>query len=307
MNARVAAVVLNYRTPDDTILAVRSLQAADTDFVSIVIVDNGSNDGSAEAFRRQLFGVTVIELSTNQGFSAGCNAGLEHVLQAGAEHVLFLNSDVIVPPDMVSVLLGILEDDRRIGIVSPLVRRRRNPSLIDSLGLAYHVPSGRMRMIGHGCHVENIDPFSYRLVDAVSGCAMLVRRDVFEAVGLLRTEYFFGFEDLDLCCRAREHGFLVACAGGTFVLHEGSRSIGPRSPMRAYFATRNHLLLADRFPAERSGLTRRVRLARVFALNLAHVITAEDIPTLGGLAASVRGARDFVLGRFGSPGSSPHR
>jgi GT2 family glycosyltransferase len=305
MTARVAAVILNYCTADDTILAVRSLQAADSDFAAIVVVDNGSSDGSVDAFRRQLAGVDVIPLPSNQGFSGGCNAGIEHALRTGATDVLLLNSDVIVPPDMLPVLLRVLERDDRIGIVSPIVRRRRHPDRVESLGLAYHQPSGRMRMIGHGADVDRIDIFDSRLVDAVSGCAMLVRRDVFEAVGLLRSEYFFGFEDLDFCCRAREHGFLIACAGKTFVLHEGGRSIGPRSASRAYFATRNHLLLAKRFPGGGSALARGVRLARVLALNLAHAIRARDIPTLRGLVASLRGARDFALGRFGSSESMP--
>jgi len=69
--------------------------------------------------------------------------------------------------------------------------------------------------------------------------------------------------------------------------------------MRAYFATRNHLLLASRFPAGGSRLGRGLRLANVLALNLAHTIGAADIPTVRGLAASVRGARDFVAGRLG--------
>jgi GT2 family glycosyltransferase len=304
MNARVAAVILNYRTADDTILAARSLQASDAACASILIVDNASRDGSIEAFGVALNGVGLLERSSNDGFSAGCNAGIEHALRDGATHVLLLNSDVIVPPDLLSGLLRTLERDSRIGVVAPIVRMRRRPDRIESLGLAYHAASGRMRMIGHGARVEDIDAFEARLVDAVSGCAMLVRREVFEAVGLLRSEYFFGFEDLDFCCRAREQRFLIACAGTSFVLHEGSRSIGPRSAMRAYFSTRNHLLLADRFPAGRSGLARLVRLTRVLALNLAHAMTARDIPTVRGLSASLRGAKDFALGRFGSPGST---
>jgi GT2 family glycosyltransferase len=306
MKVRAAAVILNYRTADETILAVRSLQAADDDVSPIVVVDNGSNDGSLSAFRQHLTGVEVIELPANDGFSVGCNAGIQRALQAGATHVLLLNSDIIVPPRMLSELFRVLDRDPRIGVVSPVVRRRRSPDLVESLGLSYDLRSGRMRMIAHGAHVDSVSRFDFRLVDAVSGCAMLVRRDVFETVGPLRSEYFFGFEDLDFCCRARGHKFLIACAGDAFVVHEGSRSIGPRSAMRAYFATRNHLLLAGRFPPDGSQLARRARLAIVLGLNLVHVIAARDIPTMRGLAAAVRGAKDFALGRFGSPAATRH-
>jgi len=294
---RTVAVVLNHRTAADAILAVRSLQAADEGITDIVLVDNGSGDGSVELFERHLSGVEILPLAENRGFSDGCNAGIQRALDSNAARILLLNSDVVVPPDAPAALHRVLDADPRIGIVGPIVRCRRNPDLLESMGFSYHEPSGRMRMLGHGSRAEQAPAFECRLVDGVSGSAMLIRREVFTAIGLLASDYFFGFEDLDFCCRARAKRFLTACAGSAYVLHEGSRSIGRRSAMRAYFATRNHLLLASRFPAGGSRLGRGLRLANVLALNVAHTIGAADIPTVRGLAASARGARDFVTGR----------
>jgi GT2 family glycosyltransferase len=302
MSSRTAAVILNYRTAADTILAVRSLQAADATLATIVVVDNASADASVDAFREHLAGVAILERPRNEGFADGCNAGISHALEAGADAVLLLNSDVIIPPDLPAALQRVLDADRRIGIVAPIVRCRHDPDLVESAGLSYHASSGRLRMIDHGTRIEALVSFGCRLVEAVTGCAMLVRREVFEAVGLLRGEYFFGFEDVDFCCRARAQGFLTACAGSTFVLHEGHRTIGRRAAARAYFATRNHLLLASRFPPDGSRLARRLRLANVLALNVAHVLTARDIPTVKGLAASIQGAKDFARGRLGPAG-----
>jgi GT2 family glycosyltransferase len=298
---RTIAVILNYQTPGDTILAVRSLQADDKAVDAIVVVDNASSDGSIEAFRKHLTDVEIVECVRNDGFSAGCNAGIAWALEHGATHVLLLNSDVIAPPGTVSALLAALAGDRRIGIVAPEVRFRNNPDLVESRGVSYDASSGRMRMIAHGQRRQNLAAFDCCLVDGVSGCAMLIRREVLEAVGPLRNEYFFGFEDLDFCCRARRLGFLIACVGSASVLHEGSRSIGRRSPQRAYLATRNHLLLASRFPPGSSRLRRTARLMYVLFLNLAHVLTAPDIPLVSGMLASARGTRDFVRGRFGPP------
>lgn len=302
MKGRIAAVVLNYRTPADTILAVRSLQGTDATIAPIVVVDNGSGDDSLECLRRHLHGVELLALERNLGFSAGCNAGIRPALDSGVEGVLLLNSDVIVPPAAADAMWQVLAAHPRVGIVSTIVRCRHNPDVVESIGFSYHVATGRMRLIGHGSRFDTLPRFDSRIVDAVTGCAMLVRREVFEAVGFLRDEYFFGFEDLDFCCRARERGWLSACAGTTFVLHAGHGSIGRRATARAYFATRNHLLVASRFPSADSSVRRSARLANVVALNIAHRLTARDIPPARGLIATALGVRDFLRGRTGEAG-----
>jgi GT2 family glycosyltransferase len=304
---RLAAVALNYRTPDDTILAVRSLQAADAPPAVIVVVDNGSGDDSCERLRRHLHGIELLALERNEGFSGGCNAGIRAALESGADAVLLINSDVIVPPSAPAAMWQTLETHPRVGIVSTIVRRRHNPDLVESVGLSYDATTGRMRLIEHGSRWESLPPFDSRIVDAVTGCAMLIRREVFETVGLLSREYFFGFEDLDFCCRASEQGWLSACAGTTFVLHAGHGSIGRHTAARAYFAARNHLLVASRFPSAGSRFQRSARLAHVAALNVMHSLKAPDIPRARGLVATARGVHDFLRGRMGEGGGSGQR
>jgi GT2 family glycosyltransferase len=299
---RIAAVVLNYRTAGDTILAVRSLQASDARIAPIVVVDNGSADGSLACFRRHLTRVDMIALEPNVGFPAGCNAGIRHALAAGADDILLVNSDVVLPPETPAALQRVFDDHPRVGIVSAIVRRRSNPDVVESIGVSYDRATGRMRLLEHGVRVTHLGPFDTRIVDAVSGCVMLIRREVIAAIGLLRDEYFFGFEDLDYCCRACAAGWLSACAGSTFVLHEGNRSIGRRATARAYFAARNHLVLASRFPPAGSRLGRIMRLANVLALNAAHVAVSRELPLARGLMATMQGARDFVRGRLGDGG-----
>jgi GT2 family glycosyltransferase len=290
----LAAVVLNYRTPDDTILAVRSLQAADA-AARIIVVDHASGEGSVTQLRA-LPDVELIELTENAGFAAGCNAGITRALTTGAGAVLLINSDVIVPPDAPGVLRAVLERDRSIGVVGPVVRMRSTPDIIESAGIQYNQATGRMRLLDHGVTSSALAAFDTRAADAVAGCAMMVRRDVFEACGLLSEHYSFGFEDIDFCLRARQRGSATVCCGPAFVLHEGQRSIGRGSASRAYFATRNHLLLASRHPAGGSNLHRRVRLARVLALNLAHAVKGGDMPRLAATVSCLAGAADFVRG-----------
>ncbi len=151
-----------------------------------------------------------------------------------------------------------------------------------------------MRLLDHRVPSPALEGFETRAADAVAGCAMMVRRDVFETCGLFSEDYSFGFEDIDFCLRARQQGLATVCCGSAFVLHEGQRSIGRRSTSRAYFATRNHLLLASRYPEGGSSSSRRVRLARVLALNLAHAIKGGEMSRLRAVGSCLAGARDFV-------------
>lgn len=296
---KIAAVVLNYGTPEDAILAVRSLLAGDIP-VTPIVVNNASGDDSVSRLRHALRDVDIVDLRENAGFSGGCNAGVRHALAGGATHVLLLNSDTIVPPDAVAALSRVLTRESSLGIVGPVVRFRSDPGVVESAGISYGEETCRMRLAGFGAAATAIEPFVHRRVDAVSGCAMLVRRDVFETVGLFAEDYFFGFEDVDFCLRARARGFLTGCVGSTFVLHEGHRTVGRRSDRRIYFAMRNHLLLASRFPSEASRLRRGVRLARVAALNVAHAVTGGDVSIVPALGACVRGGIDYCAGRFGN-------
>ena len=298
MSMSIAAVVLNYGTPDDTLLAVRSLLASNHPVSPLIVVDNASGDDSV-ARLRMLPGVDLLPLPANGGFSAGCNAGIRRALDSSPAAVLLVNSDAVVPPDAVARLALALESDARAGIAGPLVRSRTNPDVIESAGISYDMSTGRMRLRHNGKRVHP-ESDGAALVDAVSGCAMLVRRQVFDEVGFLAEEYFFGFEDIDFCLRARARGWATYCDPSVFVLHEGHRSIGRRSGRRLYFATRNHLLLATRFPPGGSWLTRAVRLAMVMALNLGHAASGRVAPRVAGLAGWTRGVVDFARGRFGA-------
>jgi GT2 family glycosyltransferase len=117
---------------------------------------------------------------------------------------------------------------------------------------------------------------------------------------LLDEDYFFSFEDLDFCLRARSAGFHTVLAGAAVVYHEGGRSLGARSPKRFYFATRNHLGLAQRVGPPAGRLHRAGRACSIVLLNVAHAVRSPGGSIGGRLMAVARGTRDYVSGRFGS-------
>jgi len=128
----------------------------------------------------------------------------------------------------------------------------------------------------------------------------LYRRAMLQDVGLFDEDYFFTFEDLDLCLRARRAGYRSVAVAGALAYHEGSASIGPRSPRRVYFAARNHLLLAKRATPSTNGAHRLFRAGCIVAFNLAHVIVVRPAPLWPGLQALARAILDHARSRYGA-------
>jgi GT2 family glycosyltransferase/glycosyltransferase involved in cell wall biosynthesis len=302
---RTAAVLLNYQTPDDTTLALRSLEASRRPFRSVIVVDNGSQDGSESLLRARVRHTTFVANGTNLGFAGGCNVGIRTALEQGAERVLLINSDAILPPDTLEQLEDALDGDPGVGVAGPAIVSREHPEELVSRGIRFSPTTGRMRFLGHGERWSG--PLDARpvVVDAVSGCAMLITRELIERIGLLSEDYFFGFEDLDYCLRARTAGYRTVYVPTATVLHRGSGSIGFRSPRRIYFATRNHLLLASRLSP--AGPAAWFRAATTAIFNLAHALISSGVPRAQALRAFAEGLNDHLRGRYGQPPSLDER
>jgi GT2 family glycosyltransferase/glycosyltransferase involved in cell wall biosynthesis len=292
----IAAVVLNHRTAEQTWLAVRSLQTSRTRPFEILVVDNASGDGSADRLRGSLERVRVLESPTNAGFPGGCNIGIRGALAAGAEYILLLNSDAVLAPDAIGHMAAAMAAHPGLGIVAPVLLSREEPDHVSSAGISFSRRTARMRHRAAGRRVAALEPGPVHIVDAVSGCVMLIRRAVFERAGLLDEAYFFSFEDIDFCLRARDAGYQTGCVQDALAYHEGGRTIGRRSARRVYFATRNHLRLATQAgrPADRS-----LRAGMVVGLNAAYLLVSPEAPLIRGASALVRGAWHHFTGRYG--------
>ena len=300
----LVAIIVNYRTPAQTIACVRALASGTVAPDEIVVVDNGSKDGSVDRLA-ELEGVTVLASRENRGFSGGCNLGIRHAVSRDAARIFLVNSDAVIAPDCLARLVAALDGDPTVGIVGPAVLTPGARPAVESTGIFYSPVTGRMINRSHGLAQGAIAGVVLPPPDAVSGCAMLVRRDVFDDVGLFDEAYFFYFEDVDLCLRARAAGYGVACVTAASVAHVGAGTIGVASPHRIYFAVRNHLRLA-RIAAPRATTSHAaLRACAIVGFNLAHVLVTAPVPRARGLYALVRGVVDHVLGRYGE--GSPAR
>jgi GT2 family glycosyltransferase len=298
----IDAVVLNYRTPLDTLNAVRSLAASQLRPRSIYVIDNDQSAECRAALAPTWGLIDYRQMASNLGYSEGMNAGVRAALDHDAAAVLLVNSDVLVPPDCIGELCNSLDSAPLAGIAGPVIVAHGEPDRVASLGLSYRTVTGRMKHIGVGRSRRALQLPATHVVDAVSGCFMLIRRRTFEEVGLLESAYFFTFEDLDLCLRARRKGLETVLASRAFVYHEGGRSLDSRSPRRHYFGVRNHLLLAERLSSPEVRAATLYRTVCIVLLNVAYAVRCGPSLLPARLGAVARGIHDHRLGRYGADG-----
>lgn len=292
-DARVHAVVLNYHTPDQTLMTVRSLLSSGTVLANTTVIDNSGSTECARTLADVSERVAYVAMPRNLGFAGGANMGIERAMSAGATHVLLVNSDVTVPPDAVSKALRALASAPDAGIAGARVLDRRRPDLVESNGIAFDRRTGRMRLRDYGARDE-VGESSGRVVEAVPGCFLLVDRDTLQRCERMAGGYFFGFEDVEFCLRAATFGRRTIVSDAV-VYHEGGGSLAASSTDRLYYAARNHLTLAAGLGARGRGL----RLASVLLLNVASALRASPLRWPARLAAVGMGALDAARSATG--------
>lgn len=291
---KVLAVVLNWNGGELNLDCVASLLDQGLDQASIVFVDNASTDGSLELVTERYPELLVLCNEENLGFGHGTNRGIEAALSAGADAVLLVNNDVVLPAGTLAPLVDALEQDTSLGIVGPRVLDRADPTKVWCAGGKLTYRQNLSILIGHG---EPDGPaFQTReQVDYLAGCAMLVRREVFESAGLFDGDYFAYHEDLDFCLSAREAGFGVLRVGEVAALHAPHQSTGGGySPGRKYMMAVNTIWF----------LRSHGTVGRWLSFVVFDVLTLAPLLVLGlfdgrlpGVLAKARGTWDGLLGR----------
>ena len=219
MSVRITAIVVNWNNQAYTLACLKSLTQCVPLKPDIILVDNGSVDGTLVAVRADFPEVELIALPTNQHFAAGANYGLHLALAREADYAWLLNNDVIVTPEALAEMLRVAESDPSVGIVgSRLVHPGQPPHVVigarcDFRTGAIHEPELPLDL--------GLDRFA---VDYVWGCSMLIRSEVLRQVGLLDERYVAYFEDADFCLRARQAGWQTVTALRANVYHAGAKT-----------------------------------------------------------------------------------
>lgn len=231
---------------------LQSLREHTPQKIELIIVDNGSTDGTVE-FLRSLPGARIIANQSNRGYAAGCNQGLA---AAAGDFLVLLNNDTIVTEDWLAGLLFHARQGNSVGLVGPLSNyvagSQRIPVGFSSLA-EIHSFARELRRQNFGRRRET---------GFISGMCMLIRREVVKHIGGLDERFGCGnFEDDDFCLRAALAGFKLYIALDVFIYHHGSRTfVGEKLDYPALLS-RNWALYkekwglpADFSPAERHNL-----------------------------------------------------
>ncbi len=239
----VTVVIPTYSRTDLLEECLESLSNQTSKDFDVIVVDDGSERGVPEAVLRSIPKTIVIRRERNGGFAKAINTGIR---AANSPLVLLLNDDMTLAPDCLELLRSGLIDSGA-GIIGPLVLFREERNIVYSFGDRIR-KSGRPESIGFRRPLTDLDqqekPFG------VSAGAALIRREVFDSIGLLDERFGAYFEDADLCFRARAAGFGVAVVREAVAYHVGGASMEGRGWWRSRQCCRNHLLLVIKnYPA----------------------------------------------------------
>ena len=294
----VVIVVLNWNGLADTLHCLRELRGLEYANRRIVVVDNGSADGSADIIESRHPEVKLLRNRTNLGFTGGCNAGLQYAREHSADYVWLLNNDAVALPNSLSVLIETAERTSNVALVSPIVRFHDRPDEIQFAGTRLD-PSTEEE--AHIKFRESGDPDGATW-SVLVGTAMLIKRDVIERIGLLDDRYFAYCEDWDYSVRALRAGFQVLVEWDATVLHKPTGSMGRESPVKEYYIVRNRYLF---WRTHLSRTAQRGWAARFvgWALERALISRSEGKESL--VAAALDGIWDALRGRTGPREAGP--
>lgn len=305
---RVVVIILNWNNAPDTNECLHSFEGQEYSNFELLVVDNGSTDGSASAIRSAFPQVEILELEENSGYAGGNNQGIRHALARSPDYVFLLNNDVVVDPCSIRKLVATAEANPRAGMVGPVICYHDRPGWVSSAGGVLDWRQGCHRHMLADSEADLVEAAigaAAREVDYFPGTAVCLRRSVLEKVGLLDTRYYLNYEDIDWCIRMQNEGNSILLSPATRVWHKVSSTLGQASAANTYYMTRNSLLF---FSTHARGLTRCLALARVL-LRTCRTILAWSLKKeyrgrtfRAKRAANLFGLRDFCLRRFGAMG-----
>jgi N-acetylglucosaminyl-diphospho-decaprenol L-rhamnosyltransferase len=227
LTSYLAVVVVNYNAGEYLSRCLSSVFASSGDLsLDVVVVDNGSRDGSAAAAIAAHPRARLIETRSNLGFAAGANVGIR---ATEAPYVLFLNPDAEVVSGTLASLVKVADERSDAGAVGPLVRNpdrtiqpsaRRVPRTFEAMMHAFLGPVAPGNRWTRAYTMAGWDRATEREAEWISGSAMLVRRQALHEVGVFDEGYFMYVEDVDLCTRLRRSGWTVLFSPELEVIHE---------------------------------------------------------------------------------------
>lgn len=244
--ALVIAIILNYNKKNDLLECLESLYKQDYKNIEIIIVDNGSEDGSVDEVKIQYPGVYLIENKVNMGVAGGRNIGISFANEKfNYEYILFLDNDMTLEKGALTEMINTFNMGNDIGIVTPKCYMTAIQNTIANAGGMYvSLTTGKIADIGNGeLDIGQYDKLNY--VPASCGSGSVVLKGLIDKIGVFDEKFNpYGWEDVDLSLRARKKNFKILFNYKAVVYHKGGK-IGRGGALSDYESskTKNYFYL----------------------------------------------------------------
>lgn len=239
----VYIVVVNWNGLQYTARCLDSLRLLDYPNYRIIVVDNGSTDGSPERIRATHPEIELVESGKNLGFAGGANLGIRLALDRDIDSLWVLNNDIVVEPDTLTALVRVARSRPGIGIVGAAVWRPTADGEPRPQTEAFRW-RGERRSPSSCPDANPTGALTLHSVDDVAGSSALLDASMIRQIGLLEERFFHYWDDVELCTRARRAGWAVEHACQARILHVVGGTVPTDSAQAQYYFVRNWLLFA---------------------------------------------------------------
>lgn len=247
----VAIIVLHFGNAQETFFCLKSLQYISSKIKhKIFVVDNGTKNITIKDLQQINPKIELISNKENLGFSEGNNSAIRKGLKENFSHYLLLNNDTMIKKDILKKLLPVFSK-KSVGIVGCSIVYEKDQKRIWFNG---GYINKLFAFTKHRDINKDITILSGKIkeTDFITGAAMMIKKEVFERIGLLPIEYFLYWEDVDFCYAAKQNNFLIKIVEEPLVMHKVSSSAGIKgtnvlSPLRAFYYARNPFIFIKKF------------------------------------------------------------
>jgi GT2 family glycosyltransferase len=245
VSPKLCTIVVNWNRASDTIECLRSLRQGGVESNHVIVIDNGSTDDSVARIASECPEAEMHQMHGNLGYAKGANAGSKLALERHPDFIFFLNNDAVIAEQSLSKLIEALQRNPDCGLAGPKILYYDNDNIWFAGG-SYN------RFLGYSKHPGMDGPDdgggTEGPVGFITGCALLVRRELIERIGGFDEDFNMYAEDIEFGFRARAAGAGSLYVPSALVRHKVSSSLGiPGSnvmtPQRSYFYARNMILL----------------------------------------------------------------
>jgi GT2 family glycosyltransferase len=283
----VGVIILTYNRKAVVKTCLASIQKSDYRDFSIVVIDSASKDGTSDMIITEFPFVKLIRGKNNLGYTGGNNLGIKYAVENDFDYILILNDDTILAPDSISKLVKVIESDPEIGLVNPRIIEYENGEVCNSYG-DYNFYLG----LGYNSLLYVTNPVNINLL---RGTCFLIKKSVFEDIGLMDEEYFLYFDEADLSFRVKKAGYKMFFNPEAIVYHQLRHSFsGKINDKVLYYSTRNELLFAKKHLHFAGFLV--FWSFRCVIRAIKYIVSTNSLKSV---SAIMDGVTDFAKGKFG--------